>query len=257
MDLVFVGALAGQREGTVFEAAVPAPPEKEKCRHGTASLRVTRLHGNLMTMLSTKTSSLSDLSSIFYPTEKDLLLYKQMAVALGAPPNAHMFRFMGAAGQHLIFIGDSGTAEWSRVQQTAAGLWPHLPVSGPVASDGTKLDSLPERIVYQMLCTLKRRNMHVDVHEPICLSEGLFRADLTLRKGNFCRYIEVAGCCGSDRVTRNDDERKWLARLDQRLAFYRALDITPVVVWLDMFARPEALKDLCIDLVDDVALRGA
>ena len=210
-----------------------------------------------MATLSTKNSSSSVLSSIFYPTEDDLLLYRDMTRALGAPPNAHMCRFLGAAGQHLVFIGDSGTQEWSRVQQIAACRWPHLPVSGPVADDGTKLDSLPERIVYQMLCTLKRRNMHVDVHEPICLDEGRFRADLTLRKGNISRYVEVVGCCGSDRVTRNDDERKWLARLDQRLAFYRAQKIEPVVVWLDMFARPEVLKDLCIDLVDDVALRGA
>ncbi|KFL91131.1 hypothetical protein AmDm5_0707 [Acetobacter malorum] len=210
-----------------------------------------------MATLSTTVGSSSALSSIFYPTEDDLLLYRDMTRALGAPPNAHMCRFLGAAGQHLVFIGDSGTSEWSRVQQTAAGLWPHLPVSGPVADDGTKLDSLPERIVYQMLCTLKRRNMHVDVHEPICLDQGLFRADITLRKGNVSRYIEVAGCCGSDRITRNDEERRWLARLDQRLSFYRALDITPVVVWLDMFARPAELKDLCIDLIDDVALRGA
>lgn len=210
-----------------------------------------------MATLSTTTGSSSALSSIFYPTEDDLLLYRDMTRALGAPPNAHMCRFLGAVGQHLVFIGDSGTQEWSRVQQIAACRWPHLPTSGSVATDGTILDSLPERIVYQMLCTLKRRNMHVDVHEPIGLTQGRFRADLTLRKGNFCRYIEVAGCCGSDRITRNEDERKWLARLDQRLSFYRALDVTPVVVWLDMFARPAELKDLCIDLVDDVALRGA
>ncbi|MCP1195067.1 hypothetical protein NKW84_04215 [Acetobacter senegalensis] len=143
------------------------------------------------------------------------------------------------------------------MQQIAARRWPDLPAPGPIAHDGTVLDSLPERIVYQILKGFLRRNMVLDVHEPIGLAQGRFRADLTLRKGNFCRYIEVAGCCGSDRVTRNDDERKWLARLDQRLAFYRAQKIEPVVVWLDMFARPEVLKGLCIDLVDDVALRGA
>lgn len=210
-----------------------------------------------MATLSTKTSSSSVLSSIFYPTEDDLLLYRDMTRALGAPPNAHMCRFLGAAGQHLVFIGESGTQEWSRVQQIAAHRWPHLPTPGSVASDGTKLDSLPERIVYQMLCTLKRRSIHVDVHEPICLNEGRFRADLTLRKGAVSRYIEVAGCCGSDRITRNEEERKWLARLDQRLAFYRAQKIEPVLIWLDMFAHPAELKDLCIDLVDDVALQGA
>lgn len=210
-----------------------------------------------MATLSTTVGSSSALSSIFYPTDEDLFLYRDMTLALGAPPNAHMCRFLGAAGQHLVFIGDSGTAEWSRVQLTAARRWPHLPVSGSVASDGTKLDSLPERIVYQMLCTLKRSNMHVDVHEPICPNEGRFRADLTLRKGAVSRYIEVAGCCGSDRITRNKDERTWLARLDQRLAFYRAQKIEPVLIWLDMFAHPAELKDLCIDLVDDVALQGA
>lgn len=210
-----------------------------------------------MATLSTKTGSASALSSLFYPTEEDLLLYRDMALALGAPPNSHMVRFMGATGQNLVFIGESGTQEWARVQRMASCRWPHLPAPGSVATDGTNLDSLPERIVYQMLNKLLRRNMHVDVHEPICLDKGLFRADLTLRKGSVSRYIEVAGCCGSDRIIRNSEERTWLARLDQRLAFYRAQKIEPVVVWLDMFARPDALKDLCIDLVDDVALRGA
>lgn len=239
------------------EVGFPASPERKGAFAAQLPCGFTPFTGITMATLSTKTNSSSALSSIFYPTKEDLRLYKNMTLALGAPPNSHMFRFLGAPGQHLVFIGESGTLEWSRVQRIASCRWPHLPVSGPVADDGTLLDSLPERIVYQMLCTLKRRNMHVDVHEPICLDKGLFRADLTLRKRNFCRYIEVAGCCGSDRITRNEEERRWLARLDQRLSFYRALDITPVVVWLDMFARPAELQDLCIDLVDDVALRGA
>lgn len=218
---------------------------------------LTPLHGNHMATLSTTTGSASALSSIFYPTDEDLLLYRNMTLALGAPPNAHMFRFMGAAGQHLVFIGDTGTLEWARVQQMAMRRWPDLPAPGPVAFDGTVLDSLPERIAYQILSGFLRRNMVLDVHEPIGLAQGRFRADLTLRKGSVSRYIEVAGCCGSDRVTRNNEEQKWLARLDQRLNVYRALDITPVLIWLDLFARPAELKDLCVDLVDDVALRGA
>ncbi|WP_244150436.1 hypothetical protein [Acetobacter malorum] len=217
----------------------------------------TPFSGITMATLSTTAGSSSALSSIFYPIDEDLLLYRDMALALGAPPNSHMLRFMGPAGQNLVFIGESGTQEWARVQHMAGCRWPQLPAPGSVATDGTKLDSLPERIVYQMLSVLKRRNMHVDVHEPICISDGRFRADLTLRKGAVSRYIEVVGCCGSDRITRNKDERTWLARLDQRLAFYRAQKIEPVLIWLDMFAHPAELKDLCVDLVDDVALRGA
>lgn len=44
--------------------------------------------------------------SRFHPTEADLITYRDLARALGAPPNEAICRYLGAAGQHLVFIGD-------------------------------------------------------------------------------------------------------------------------------------------------------
>ncbi|WP_124306815.1 hypothetical protein [Acetobacter pasteurianus] len=80
---------------------------------------------------------------------------------------------------------------------------------------------------------------------------------MTLRKGQASLFIEVVGCCGSDRITRNQKEQEWLQRFDKRMAFYRAHAIAPVCIWLDQFAQPGTLRKLCINLVDTIALEGA
>ncbi|GLH30460.1 hypothetical protein WSS15_31100 [Acetobacter pasteurianus] len=78
------------------------------------------------------------------------------------------------------------------------------------------MDSLPERIVYDMLQGLLRRHMKLDVHQPILQQAGDYRADMTLRKRQASLFIEVVGCCGSDRITRNQKEQEWLQRFDKR-----------------------------------------
>lgn len=210
-----------------------------------------------MATLLTKFRALRSTFSPFYPTEHDLQVYKRLTEELGAPPNAHICRFLGAEGQHLVFLGDSGTREWARVQRLAAQRWPGLPHPGLVARDGKTMDSLPERIVYDMLRGLLRRHMKLDVHQPILQQAGDYRADMTLRKGQASLFIEVVGCCGSDRITRNQKEQEWLQRFDKRMAFYRAHAIAPVCIWLDQFAQPGTLRKLCINLVDAIALEGA
>ncbi|MBB3172881.1 hypothetical protein FHR90_000695 [Endobacter medicaginis] len=190
------------------------------------------------------------------PTEADLVLYRDLARQLGAPPNAHICRHAGPAAHHLVFINESGPRDWTRVHDTAAARWPDLPKSGSVARDGTVLDSLPERIVYEMLAPRLKPRMALDLHQPIRARDARHRADFTLRCGAARRFIEVVGCCGSDRITRNDDERLWLARLDRRLAVYAAQGIVPVLIHLDLLAQPARLRTLCDDLVRTVAREG-
>lgn len=190
------------------------------------------------------------------PTDADLDRYHDLACELGAPPSAHICRHAGPAFQHLVFIGESGPRDWSRVHEMAVRRWPDMPEPGAVAEDGTVLDSLPERIVYEMLSPLLRPRMALDLHQPIVARDARHRADLTLRCGAARRYIEVIGCCGSDRITRNDDERRWLARLDRRLTVYDRHGISPVLVHLDLLAQPRRLRRLCADLVRAVAREG-
>jgi hypothetical protein len=196
-------------------------------------------------------------SACFLPTETDLRLYRDLAQELKAPPNAHICRYLGAPGAHLVFLGDSGPGDWRRLQEMAASRWPDLPSPGRMATDGTELETVPERIVYESLRPLLRSGMAIDLHQPIRPDDAGHRADLTLRLREARIFIEVAGCCGSDRITRNDNEKRWLERLDRRLRYYHSLSIPPVCIWLDLLARPQELRTLCRDLADRIILEGA
>lgn len=192
----------------------------------------------------------------YLPTETDLDLYRDLACGLNAPPNAHICRYLGPAGEHLVFLGESGTSDWRRLQVMAHSRWPDLPEPGRIASDGTPLETLPERIVYEMLSPLLAPGMALDLHQPIEPGNGEHRADMTLRLGSARLFIEVVGCCGSDRIVRNDNERRWLARLDRRLDFYRALDLSPVCIHLDLLAQPGELRACCRTLVSRLVRDG-
>lgn len=187
--------------------------------------------------------------SCFHPTEADLITYRDLARALGAPPNEAICRYLGAAGQHLVFIGESGQRDWARVDTQARTRWPDLPPAGKIASDGKTLESLPERIVYQILDSFKHEDMEIDLHQPIMSGLGAEKADLTLRRRSAACFIEVIGSCGPNRITRNDHELRGLERFERREAFYRRVGITPVCIFLDLLARPEELKALCRSLV--------
>ncbi|OUJ04940.1 hypothetical protein [Acetobacter malorum] len=195
--------------------------------------------------------------SRFHPTEADLITYRDLARALGAPPSEAICRYLGPAGQHLVFIGESGQRDWARIDAQARARWPDLPSTGTTASDGKILESLPERIVYQILDSLKHHDMEIDLHQPIMADVGPEKADLTLRRRDAACFIEVIGCCGVNRITRNDHECRGLERFERREAFYRRVGITPVCIFLDLLARPEDLKALCQSLVDRIADDGS
>ncbi|KXV18827.1 hypothetical protein [Gluconobacter oxydans] len=188
--------------------------------------------------------------SRFHPTEADLITYRDLACALGAPPNEAICRYLGPIGQHLVFVGESGQRDWARVDAQARARWPDLPPTGTTAYDGMVLESLPERIVFQILRSMALPDMEIDLHQPIMPDVGPEKADLTLRRRDAACFIEVIGCCGVNRITRNDHERRGLERFERREAFYRRVGITPVCIFLDLLARPEELKGLCRSLVE-------
>ncbi|WP_024716922.1 hypothetical protein [Gluconobacter oxydans] len=195
--------------------------------------------------------------SRFHPTEADLITYRDLARALGAPPSEAICRYLGPAGQHLVFIGESGQRDWAGVDTQARARWPDLPPTGKIASNGKTLESLPERVVYQILDSLKHEDMEIDLHQPIMADLGAEKADLTLRRRSAACFIEVIGSCGPNRITRNDHELRGLERFERREAFYRRVGITPVCIFLDLLARPEDLKALCQSLVDRIADDGS
>ena len=181
-------------------------------------------------------------SSSYHATETDLQLYRRLTLDLGVPPNSEMLRYVGPQADHLVFIGESGTSEWARFLRQVYTRWPDLPVGGPVAEDGTVLDSLPERLAYEQLLPLMVRGLQLDLHQPISPEDGDYRADLTIRFKRSAAYLEVVGACGSDRIVRNPLEEEWLDRLDRRLDFYAELGIEPMCLYLDHLMDLDGLQ---------------
>jgi hypothetical protein len=197
-------------------------------------------------------------NSRFDATEADLHFYRDLSHRLHAHPNSHMLsNVSGPEAQHLVFIGESGPGDWKRFQQTVAARWPDLPTTGDVASDGARLESLPERIFYEHIELVRPRDIALDLHQPICPEHGAQRADMTLRLNQTAAYIEIIGACGSALVTRNENEARWLEKLRARLLFYKACGITPSCVFLDTLVQPEALRQLCLNLIATVRLTEA
>ncbi|MFE8871567.1 hypothetical protein ACE4RV_00030 [Acetobacter persici] len=188
----------------------------------------------------------------FFPDHADLQTYYDFAMELGAPPNHQMCRYRGVRAQHLVFLGESGTYAWARMDAMARQRWPNLPVAGKVAADETLLASLPERIIYQFLTAGRLPGVAVDLHQPIDDTSGDFRADITLRCRDAAHFIEVVGCCARDRVVRNAVERRGLIRTEQRERFYAGRGIQPTLIFVDDFARSQELKARCRALIKRV-----
>ncbi|GFE94770.1 hypothetical protein [Acetobacter persici] len=188
----------------------------------------------------------------FFPDNKDLEIYHDFAVELGAPPNHQMCRYRGVRAQHLVFLGESGAYAWARMDAMARQRWPELPVAGKVAADETVLASLPERIIYQFLAGGRSPGVAIDLHQPIDDTSDDFRADITLRCRDVAHFIEVVGCCARDRVVRNAIEKRGLIRTEQREKFYESRGIQPTMIFIDHFARPQELKAQCAALIERV-----
>lgn len=188
----------------------------------------------------------------FFPDHADLQTYYDFALELGAPPNHQMCRYLGVRGQHLVFLGESGTYAWARMDAMARQRWSDLPVTGKVAADETLLASLPERIIYQFLTDGRPPCVAIDLHQPIDDTSDDFRADITLRCRDVAHFIEVVGCCARDRIVRNAVERCGLIRTERRERFYEGRGIQPTMIFVDDFARPKELKAQCAALIERV-----
>mgnify|MGYP000848854492 CR=1 FL=1 len=195
--------------------------------------------------------------SFFEPTQDDLTLYREISLRLHVQPPSSLFRYIATpAGQHLTRLGDCGTWAWARVIKMAMMHWHDLPTRGAIAGDGTQLNSVPERIVWEALRPVVPPDVTLDVEPRIeAAPHTLFFSDLGIRYRNLVRHVEVAGCCGSDRVVRNDWERHLLRGLDRRLQTYRTHGLeTPEIWWLNDLLYPEMLRQRFMTIV--AQLRG-
>ncbi|WP_306309945.1 hypothetical protein [Gluconacetobacter sacchari] len=179
----------------------------------------------------------------FHPTEADLALYARLARSLRVLPPSSLFRHLGTEGQHLALLGDRAPWIWARVMRRARGRWPDLPTDGRVAGDGTVLNSVPERIVYEAVRPIVPTDMALDHEPPLGGAPPWHFADFALRHGARVVHVEVVGACGRDRVTRNALEVRLLAEFDRRLEHYRRCRLPAPEAWfLDDLVDPDHLR---------------
>ncbi|WP_338125642.1 MULTISPECIES: hypothetical protein [Gluconobacter] len=197
--------------------------------------------------------------SFFEPTPDDLSLYRELSLRLRAQPPSSLFRYIPTpAGQHLTRLGDCGTWAWAAVIKAAMACWNDLPTGGKIAEDGTQLNSTPERIVWEALRPIIPSDITLDVEPHIQIAApALFFSDLGIRFQDRVRYVEVAGCCGRDRVVRNPYEARLLEGLDRRLGAYRAYGLeAPDVWWLDNLIDPNGLRRRFLEIVAQLRRRA-
>jgi hypothetical protein len=185
-------------------------------------------------------------------TDEDLQFMATLTERLGAPPVSNMMRYCGPEARHLDQLGES-LGDWRRMLDALARHYPELPRSGQQASDGTTLDSAPERIVWETLVQMVPDELELCCHP--WLEEGRYlRSDFGLCAPDgdtplVC--IEVMGMLGSDRICRADVEDASLDRLAKKQDWFSQPDRPLLrVIWLDMMAHPDWLEAICSEAIE-------
>ncbi|MFT8520594.1 hypothetical protein [Gluconobacter oxydans] len=195
--------------------------------------------------------------SFFEPTDADLDLYRDISVRLKAQPPSSLFRYLQPAGRHLMQLGDERPSVWACLLRRVEQRWPDLPSQGSVASDGTRLNSTPERIAYEAIKPIVPRDVALDLEIALDpLQQPRFYSDFAIRYGSRVIHIEIVGACGADRVTRNDWEARLLAQFDRRLEVYRQKCLTPEIWYLNDLLEPAQLQKRFLALVAQLRAGG-
>ncbi|GBR68154.1 hypothetical protein AA0312_0777 [Acetobacter tropicalis NRIC 0312] len=185
-------------------------------------------------------------------TDEDLQFMAALTERLGAPPVSNMMRYCGPEARHLDQLGES-LGDWRRMLEALARRHPHLPRSGSQASDGTTLDSAPERIVWETLVQMVPDELELCCH-PLLEDGRYLRSDFGLCAPDeetplVC--IEVMGMLGSDRICRADVEEASLGRLAKKQDWFSQPGRPLLrVIWLDMIAHPDWLEAICAEAIE-------
>ncbi|WP_252347088.1 hypothetical protein [Acetobacter sp. P1H12_c] len=192
-------------------------------------------------------------------TEHDLQVMAALTERLGAPPVSNMMRYCGPEARHLDQLGES-LGDWRRMLEALARRYPDLPRSGAQASDGTTLDSAPERIVWETL--VQRVPDDLDLRCHPWLEDGRYlRSDFGLcapEEETPLVCIEVMGMLGSDQICRTDVEEASLDRLAEKQDWFSQPDRPLLrVIWLDMMAHPDWLEAICAEAIEAAVAQTA
>jgi hypothetical protein len=167
----------------------------------------------------------------------DIALYRALTTTLTLPPTAFLLLHMGFEASAL-FDRHGGDAEtWRKFRRAVTARYPDIPAwTSPVALDGRRLASTPERLVYEAISASTPPSTTITVDAAINPNAGKWRADFVLQGRNCARrvYVEVAGLLASDRRPRTATEAAYAGRLDAKLAAYAAAGLpAPAIIYVD------------------------
>jgi hypothetical protein len=174
--------------------------------------------------------------------------YAALTERISLPPTSFMLLHAGVAGVEIFERYGCDWTIWKQFRHEVNRLFPAIPVwTTVVAKDGTVLASVPERRVYEMLCTLIPSGIRMEVHPLLGPKSGNRSADFRLTDHRSSRKlnIEVAGMIAKDGVPRLPTEAKYRKDLVVKLDAYAAAhEPTPYLIFIDeVCGEPEKLRN--------------
>lgn len=183
----------------------------------------------------------------------DAPLYRELSLRVPcclAPP-AFMLPYMGPDACALFERRASDAPSWLGFRQAVTALYPDIPVRTlVVAADGTRLDSVPERLAYELLRPRLPTDITLVLHPRIPIPGRRFKADFGLVDASGCvLHIEVAGAVARYAAPQRERELHARRKLDAKLAAcVQAGLAAPTVLYADEICDRERL-DLRLDQI--------
>lgn len=200
-------------------------------------------------------------SAVSSRVEHDAALYRDIARRMprGLPPTAFMLRYVGPEARDL-FDRYAAPSDWSGFRAAVAARYPDVPAWTPtVAQDGTRLASVPERMVYELLRPRLPCDITLVLHPRLPVPGRRFDADFGLsgRSGPVL-HVEVTGAVARNIAPELEHEHRMARRLAAKLeACAKAGLGAPVILYADDFgdrARLESGLDHLITAAREMVL---
>ncbi len=180
-------------------------------------------------------------------TLPDSRQYAALTERMSLPPTSFMVLHSGESGRALYERYGYDFEVWKWFRREVNHHYPNIPTwTTSVARDGRILASVPERRVYEMLCSLLPASVRVEVHPPFGPTNRRRCADFRLTDHSSTKrvHIEVAGMISKDGTPRLPAEAKYRKDLVVKLEAYAAAkESPPVLIFIDeVCGEPSKLR---------------
>ena len=141
-----------------------------------------------------------------------------------------------------MFLRDD-PVRWEQARKAVHVLWPDIPAwTSKIADDNTRLASVPERIVYDMLNEIRPKEIRIVTTATF---RGL-KADFGLARGSgpAAIFIEVFGMIQRGGSPCNAQAQNYQRKANRKLAIYAENGVSPTLIYLDDVCCPPRLRKL-------------